>query len=771
MTHLLSESNTSTLELVLGHVTVQLRVKGIVQGVGFRPFVFRLAKRYELTGWVLNDVEGVLIQVSGDIKTLEAFKNALSSEAPSAALVESVLELSRHEGKAEKDFTIRESVVTPDITTLISPDLPICEDCLQELFDPTNKRYLYPFINCTNCGPRYSIVEALPYDRPLTTMKQFAMCDFCESEYHDPSNRRFHAQPVACPECGPTLRYVKADGEEVARGNTVIELAAKALREGNILAIKGLGGYHLACDAKNEIAIAKLRERKFRKEKPFALMAKNLEVLEPYVFLDSVAKELLKSMPRPIVLIAKGESSLPEALAPDNTELGVMLPYMPLHHLLFEAGSPDLLVMTSANRSSEPIAYKDDGALEHLTGIADAFVMGERPIARRVDDSVVAVFDNRPIIFRRARGYVPSPVIRSEHFTKPILALGAGLKNTITLATGGYAFVSQHLGDLDNYDSFVAFQETVRDLATMYNVDLGHTLVVHDLHPDYASSRYAEELPGKKLAVQHHEAHIASVLAEHDVWDKNVLGFSFDGTGLGTDGTIWGGEVFYGGLKQGFKRVAHLREAYLPGGDAAAKYPEQAAVGFLYGFDESLWQPYLNERIIQATQFLIENKLNIFTTTSMGRLFDTVAALCGFRRKITFEGQAAMWLETQARLVHHDVSNSYGLTFDGEIWDYRSLLESILLDKRKSVEPAMIAYKFHEALARAVVDATRVLSDTYSFDTIALSGGVWQNKLLYHLALQKLRQAGFEVWWNQQAPPGDGGISLGQAALAAKEVW
>lgn len=765
MTSLLNTSSTSTLN----PITVQLRVRGVVQGVGFRPFVFRLARHYSLTGWVLNDAQGVLIQASGSLETIEMFKKAISSEAPQAARVESVIEISRHEGRVEKDFTIRESVATPDITTLISPDLPLCEECLRELFDPTNKRYHYPFINCTNCGPRYSIIEALPYDRPLTTMKTFALCGFCEDEYHDPLNRRFHAQPVACPECGPELLYLSEKGKGLARGEAVIEIAAHALQHGQILAIKGLGGYHLACDATNENVIHTLRERKFRKEKPFALMVKNLEVLGLYVNLDDTTRDLLTSTARPIVLIPKGEKVLPEALAPDNAELGVMLPYTPLHHLLFEAGAPELLVMTSANRSSEPIAYQDEEALEHLTGIADAFVIGERPIARRVDDSVVSVFDNKPIIFRRARGYAPSPAIRSKYFEKPILALGAGLKNTITLATGGYAFVSQHLGDLDNYDNYLAFQETVRDLTAMYKVDLEQTLIVHDLHPDYGSSRYANELPGKKFAAQHHEAHIASVLAEHDAWDKTVLGFSFDGTGLGTDGTIWGGEVFYGGLAQGFQRVAHLREAYLPGGDAAAINPEQAAVGFLHALEPSLWKGALNERTTQLALSLIHSNTNAPKTSSMGRLFDTVAALCGFKRKMTFEGQAAMWLETNARSVTR-VNESYSLPFDGTIWDYRQLLETILYDKHLGVDANIIAYKFHEALAQSVADAANTLADTYAFNTIALSGGVWQNKLLHQLTLQKLRQAGFEAWWNQQVPPGDGGISLGQAALAAKEV-
>ncbi len=757
-------------------LTITLRVRGVVQGVGFRPFIYRLAHSYDLSGWVLNDVNGVLIQASGPSAVLEQFTAAIAKDAPPAAKVEDIQELERQKGLTGTHFVIEKSAAADKITTLISPDLSICPDCLSELFNPSDPRYRYPYINCTNCGPRYSIIEALPYDRPLTTMKDYPLCEPCEGEYHDPVNRRFHAQPVACPDCGPNIHYLDEAGQELASGDRVIKLAATALKEGQILAIKGLGGYHLACDAKNEAAVLALRQRKFRKEKPFALMVRSLADLQEYVVLDEVAQTVLNLSSRPIVLLPKGSQALPEALAPDNAELGVMLPYTPLHHLLFEAGAPSLLVMTSANRSSEPIAIKDDEALERLSGIAKAFLVGERPIARRVDDSVVSIMAGEPVILRRARGYAPAPVLRSERFERPVLALGAGLKNSITLANSGYAFVSQHLGDLDNLDAFTAFSETIADLCQMYNVNLADALIIHDLHPEYPSSRYAETLPGKKIAVQHHRAHIASVLAEQQAWDKTVLGFSFDGSGLGNDGNIWGGEIFYGSLNSGFKRVGHLQEAWLPGGDSAARYPEQAAVGFLHGLSTDLWQSYLAEKIIKVANSLINSGINTPKTSSMGRLFDTVAALCGFKRRMTFEGQAAIWLETQARKALSgkadfaaEPTKVYPLPFNGQSWDYRPLLEAILYDKQADTEASLIAWRFHHGLARALSIAATNLSSQYSFDTIVLSGGVWQNKLLHSLAVTGMQKAGFKLWWNKKVPPGDGGISLGQLALAVSK--
>ena len=751
--------------------TIRLRVRGVVQGVGFRPFIYRLARRFELGGWVLNDAQGVLIQASGVAEVLEAFKRAIRDEAPPAArveevIVEGVFEVGRSPDEEGGAFVIAKSTRSGDISTLISPDLAVCRDCLAELFDPGDRRYHYPYITCTNCGPRYSIIEALPYDRPSTTMKAYPLCEECAREYRNPADRRFHAQPLACPECGPNYRYVSADGRSLARGEEGIARAATALRRGRIVAVKGLGGYHLACDAGDEAAVQTLRRRKYRKEKPFALMARDLGVIEKHIILKQAARKLLESPARPIVLLPKADRTLPSSLAPENADLGVMLPYTPLHHLLFAAGAPPLLVMTSANRSSEPIAYRDEEALEGLAGIADAFLVGERMIARRIDDSVVTLLAGEAVILRRARGYAPAPVLRSDRLEGPILALGAGLKNSITLVTGGYAFVSQHLGDLDNYDAFRAFEETVHDLGGMYGINLTRATVVHDLHPDYPSSRFAARLPGEHRAVQHHRAHIASVLAEHELWEKEVVGFAFDGAGLGEDGTIWGGEVFHGSLAGGLERVGSLRRALLPGGDAAARRPSQAAVGFLHELDERRWRSFLPEEVVRVAQGLVRSGFNTPITTSMGRLFDTVAALTGFTRKMTFEGQAAVALEALARSVPRE-NVGYLLPWNGTTWDYRPLLESILLDRRAGVEPAVIARRFHQAVAKGVVTAAAVLADEYACGSVVLSGGVWQNKLFHHLTVDGLRQAGLEVFWNRLVPAGDGGVSLGQAALTA----
>jgi hydrogenase maturation protein HypF len=743
-----------------------------VQGVGFRPFVYRLANEFGVAGWVLNDARGVTIEVTATPEILEQFQSAIQSKAPPAAKVESVDVLESRVGIKSLNFVILESQDAFDVTTLISPDLPVCEDCLLEMRDPNNRRYRYPFINCTNCGPRYSIIEALPYDRPKTTMKVFALCEACEREYRNPLDRRFHAQPVACSSCGPSLRYLAPDGTELARGEAVIECAATALQTGLVLAIKGLGGYHLACDAHNETVITMLRERKFRKEKPFALMAKNLQVLEGLVEISDAAKELLEGPARPIVLLPKTSSDLPEALAPDNNDLGVMLPYTPLQHLLFDAGAPDLLVMTSANHSSEPIAYRDEEALERLSDLADGFVVGTREIARRVDDSVTRIVTGFPTILRRARGYAPAPVLHSARLEQPILGVGAELKSSITLAVHGHAFVSQHLGDLENLDAFEAFQETVCDLSSMYRVNLEDALIVHDLHPNYASTTFALEFP-RTWSVQHHRAHIASVLAEranHDpnAWNVPVLGFAFDGTGLGDDGTIWGGEVFHGSLEAGFERVGHLRTATLPGGDAAARNPVQAAVGFLSSLgDDALEQilkpplSFPSERVRVARALLPTS----IPTSSIGRLFDTVAALLGFTRTMSFEGQAAIWLEHLAR--HAPTQTPYPFPFDGQTWDYTPLLEQVLEDATKGLEKPAIARRFHEAIAHGILEATLRLEDSKYFEAVVLSGGVFQNRLLTERSLELLTARGFKVWINREVPANDGGISLGQVAMAA----
>ncbi len=759
----------------------RLRVTGTVQGVGFRPFVYRVALGLGVRGWVRNDVHGVTVEAFGAPDALDRLTSALSAEAPPAARVDAVTLLAREPaaGAAPPAFTIVLSEDARDVTTAISPDLPVCDDCLREMRDPADRRHGYAFVNCTNCGPRYSIIEALPYDRPLTTMKGFAMCPACEAEYHDPLDRRFHAQPTACPRCGPRLAYHETDTPDAAvQGDEAIAATVAALRAGRIVAIKGLGGYHLACDARDANAVATLRERKFRKEKAFAIMARDVGALGDHVRVDEVALGLLTGSARPIVLLEKGPAPLPDALAPDNAALGVMLPYTPVHHLLFDAGAPDLLVMTSANRSSEPIAYLDDEARERLSGLTDAFLTGDRPIARRVDDGVAQVVAGAAVVVRRARGMAPAPVVRHDRFAAPILALGAELKSSVTLAVGGAAYVSQHLGDLSDLASFTAFGETVADLCAMYRVDPREALVVVDRHPAYPSRRFGDALGARTLAVGHHVAHIASVLAERGAWDVPVLGFAFDGAGLGDDDTVWGGETFHGSLSGGLERVAHVRPAALPGGDAAARTPVQAAVGWLASLgDEALDRVaappfgFPAERLALARR-LVALGVRTPTTTSVGRLFDTVAALTGFHGTMSFEGQAAIGLETLARGVRD--AEPYPWPFgtlagvgDGPVWDHAPLLAAVLDDVAGGVPRGVVARRFHEALAAGVVAAALTLRAEHPFEAVVLSGGVFQNRLLVERVFDRAVEHGLTVWRNRAVPTNDGGVSLGQAALAA----
>ena len=742
----------------------RIRVRGVVQGVGFRPFVYRLARRYALVGWVLNGEEGVEIHTEGRESEFRVFLEHLRAEAPPSARIASV-EVQAAEFAGFSEFTIRESQRGDRPTVRISPDLPVCNDCLRELLDPADARYRYPYINCTNCGPRYSVILSLPYDRPNTTMREWPLDEFCSGEYHQPANRRFHAQPVACPRCGPN--YFLRQGCEEPAGDVAIRKTADLLKEGMIVAVKGLGGYHLACDARNTPAVEALRQRKFRKEKPFALMVRDLSVARSLIHLAPDAERLLTATARPIVL-AKARIDF-ASVAPDNSELGVMLPYTPLHHLLFEAGAPEILVMTSANRSSEPIAYEDQDALDHLNGIADAFLVGERPIARRVDDSVTRAGAFGPIILRRARGYAPSAVATLP-VQRPILALGADLKNTITLVVDGQAFVSQHIGDLEHYQARRAFQETIEDLLAMYEVQRNEVLVVHDSHPQYVSTQYAWNFPAaERQAVQHHRAHVASVLAEQEAWHKRVLGISLDGTGYGDDGTIWGGEFFLGSVGRGFERVAHLRPAVLPGGDRAAHYPVQAAAGFLAQLDpmaDFTVAPFNFPSRYGHAETLVRNNLRCFATTSMGRLFDTAAALLGFTREITFEGQAAMWLEQLATTSSRDLE-PYPFPFVACNLDFRPLLSAVIADRLHGGNPPAIARAFQRGVAQGIYGATSSLCGDLQVDTVVLSGGVFQNELLLNDLKTLFLDGSLEVRMNHSVPPNDGGISLGQAALAA----
>jgi hydrogenase maturation protein HypF len=595
-------------------------------------------------------------------------------------------------------------------------------------------------------------------------MREWPLDEFCSGQYNDAADRRFHAEPVACPTCGP--HYFLLIGNDSVDGVASIDRTVALLNEGRIVAVKGIGGYHLACDARNPAAVRALRERKFRKEKPFALMVKNIDIARKLAELPAEAESLMTSSARPIVLTC-GKVQL-AYVSPENDDLGLMLPYTPLHHLLFAAGAPDVLVLTSANRSSEPIVYRDEEATESLAEIADAYLIGERPIARRMDDSVVRAGSFGPMILRRARGYTPDGVttIPTE---KPILAVGADLKNAVTLVVNGQAVVSQHIGDLDQYDSFQAFRETISDLTSMYAVPLQELVVARDAHPEYVSSLHALELPNlESHAIQHHRAHVASVLAERAAWDKRVLGVSFDGTGFGDDGNFWGGELFLGSVAEGFRRVAHLRPAALPGGDAAAHHPVQAAAGFLFqidGLPDLSGEPFHFPERFEKSLELVRKGLRTFRTTSVGRLFDAAAALLGFTREVTFEGQAAMWVEYLARKA--TLTEPYPFPLRESRLDYGPLLYALAMDRRRGKDPVLCARAFQGGIATGLVDALTVLCETYATDIVVLSGGVFQNELLLQ-DLKSLTATGhLNVWTNRQVPANDGGISLGQAAMTA----
>jgi len=742
-------------------------IRGAVQGVGFRPFVYRLARELALTGWVQNTPQGVFVEAEGPQESLNAFVLRLASERPPRSFIQS-FEFSFLDPAAATSFDIRPSERGGEKTALVMPDLALCEDCLRELFDPADRRYRYPFINCTNCGPRFSIITALPYDRPNTTMRDFVMCPACRHEYEDPLDRRFHAQPNACPDCGPQLESWNPDGNVTARREAALRAAAGLLRAGKILAIKGIGGFHLMTPAANEDAVRRLRAHKHREEKPFALMFGSLEQIRTTCAADELEERLLRSPEAPIVLLrrlAASPSPVCEGVAPGNPSLGVMLPYAPLHHLLMRhINFP--VVATSGNRSDEPICIDEREALRRLGGIADLFLVHNRPITRHVDDSIVRVMLGRELVLRRARGYAPLPVTLPAPVSDT-LAVGAHLKSTVALARGSSVFISQHMGDLETPEAYNAFRETAEEMQTLF--DARPETIVSDLHPDYLSSAYARTRPERQITIQHHVAHVAACMAENHLTDP-VLGVAWDGTGLGTDGTIWGGEWIL--AQQGnFRRIGSLRNFRLPGGDRAVREPRRSALGVLYElFGETL---FTRQGLIPAESWtaaerknlhrMLAQHLNTPVTSSAGRLFDAVAAIVGLRQQSRYEGQAAMELEFAAGEGN---AEPYPCTLQQSTdpWtiDWETMMLHILEDRTRAVPASTIAARFHAGLAAMIVSTARYVG----VERVALSGGCFQNRLLTELTVRGLEDAGFRPYWHQRIPPNDGGIALGQIAAA-----
>jgi hydrogenase maturation protein HypF len=743
-------------------VRSRIQVEGIVQGVGFRPFVHAVAHRLGLSGMVGNDDAGVFIEIEGPAALVVRFREALERETPPLAVIERIsarpLPLTGGHG-----FSITESLRNGERRTLISPDIATCDDCLRELADPSDRRHRYPFINCTNCGPRFTIVRDVPYDRPFTTMAGFPMCGRCAAEYHDPADRRFHAQPICCPECGPSLRL--HDPARHALPGEPIATAARLLRAGLIVAIKGLGGYHLAVDAGNEQATARLRERKHREDKPFAVMVADLALAERLCEVSRPAHDLLAGSCRPIVLLPRrADAPVAGSVAPGNHDLGLVLPYTPLHHLL--AAEVPLSVLTSGNVSDEPIAYTDDEAFARLGGIADAFLTHDRPIHMRTDDSVIRARDGRTTPMRRSRGFAPRPLTLPIAARREVLGCGAELKSTFCLATGRHAFVSHHIGDLENYETLRSLTGGIEHFRRLFGI--APQVVAHDLHPEYLSTKYALELDDVELiGVQHHHAHIASCLADNGI-DDQVIGVAFDGLGYGADGTLWGGEFLLADLRD-FTRTGHLAPVPLPGGAAAVREPWRMAAAYLDAAGHAEF-PAIAARHGDRWKHIVSmarSGLNAPLTSSAGRLFDAVAAILGIRDIVGYEGQAAIELEQRADA---SVRDAYPVRISGAepfLVHGADLVLAVVDDLSGDVPLPVIAARFHNGVAAAIITACVRLRTSTGIGIVALSGGVFQNQFLLGRTVPALEELGFRVLTHGHVPPNDGGISLGQAAIAA----
>ncbi|QKW40679.1 carbamoyltransferase HypF [Actinomadura sp. NAK00032] len=728
-----------------------VRVEGVVQGVGFRPFVHGLATGLGLSGLVGNDAAGVFIEVEGAPDEIGRFLDGLRTRPPRLAVVDR-LTTRRLDVRGRAGFTIVGSDASGERRALVPWDSATCDDCLREMRDPADRRYGYPFVNCTNCGPRFTIVKDVPYDRPNTTMAGFAMCGACAAEYADPADRRFHAQPVCCPACGPSLTLHVPAAEPDAACDP-LTAARGLLAAGAVLAVKGLGGYHLAVRAASGSAVAALRARKHREDKPFAVMVPDLAAARSLCALSGAEEALLTGPRRPIVLARRRpDAALADAVAAGGRHLGLMLPYTPLHHLLVT----EPVVLTSGNVSDEPIAHRDAEALERLGGIADGFLLHDRPIHTRTDDSVVRVFQGRTLPVRRSRGYTPEPLPIPEG--RPVLACGAELKNTFCLTRDGRAFLSHHIGDLENYETLRAFEEGIAHFRRLF--DIVPEIIAHDPHPEYLSTKYALDLELPSIAVQHHHAHIASCLADNGA-PGPVIGVAFDGTGYGTDGTLWGGEFLVADLR-GFERAGHLAPVPMPGGAAAIREPWRMAAA--YGVPEDL--PVAGRPSWPTVVEMARRRVNAPLTSSMGRLFDAVAAVLGVRDRVNYEGQAAIELEQRAdpsegAAYSAAITGSAPFTVAGS-----DLLNAAVTDLRAKVPVSAIAARFHNGIAALVVDAASRIRERTGLATVALSGGVFQNMLLLERTASGLTAAGFDVLTHHRVPPNDGGISLGQAAVA-----
>ncbi len=759
----------------------QIRVRGIVQGVGFRPFVYNLARELSLTGYVFNSSAGVRIEIEGTDESVQKFLDALQHRPPPLALIAEIA-VADLDALGDDDFVIQPSHSEAGEFVLVSPDMATCDECWRDFGDPQNRRFGYPFTNCTNCGPRYTIIQDIPYDRPMTTMSSFHMCALCQAEYDDPTDRRFHAQPNACPVCGPALAIAESGSAfpgdvdyNPAGSAAIIRQARELLREGKIVAVKGLGGFLLACDAQNDASVKRLRVRKRRSDKPFALMARDLESVESFCMVTDTDRAALLSPRRPIVVLRRRPgANISPAVAPGNNTIGVMLPYTPLHYLLFSDSPNDppeftALVMTSGNISEEPIVTSNEEAWERLQPVSDWFVFHNRDIYMRTDDSVVRTFEGRERVLRRSRGYVPHPVDLGVPLSE-ILACGAELKNTFCLTKGNYAILSQHIGDLENYETLVFFEETLANLKKLFRVE--PRAVAYDLHPNYMSSRFALKLPlEQKIGVQHHHAHIASCMAENHLSGK-VIGVAFDGTGYGTDAKIWGGEFLVADFA-GFERRAHLRYVPMAGGDAAVRQPWRMALSYLHDTFGPKSRPRglqflqtIPEKQVELVDAMLVRGINSVETSSCGRLFDAVAALINLRQEVNFEGQAAIELEM---IAPTDFEQRYPFRVnDGEPVqvDMRPMIDSIVQDLAQSKPAGYIAGCFHNTIAAAIVEVCRGIRKREPLNRVCLSGGTFQNMYVLRRAVEGLRCDGFEVYLHALVPPNDGGISLGQAVIA-----